>query len=430
MTFQIVRAIYSLLFIVGLPVILLRLIMKSVKLPAYRARWRERFGCPSLSLPSSIWVHAVSVGEAISAVPFIREIQKQYPKIPIVVTTMTPTGSDRVKAAFAKELNQTIFHSYVPYDIPFAVEAFIKRVNPIALILMETEIWPNLITICHAHRISMMIANARLSPQSLKHYKMGRSIVKPLMEKITFIGAQSAMDSERFIEIGAPIERVKTVGNIKFDISWPSEVIQKGKALREQLGTHRKVWIAASTHEGEEAIVFRAYHQLKRQFSDLLLLLVPRHPERFQKVAQLCEAANLKIAKRTENKPCSNETDVFLGDTMGEMGVFYAASDVVFVGGSFAPIGGHNLLEPAALSLPILTGPHLHNFVYISEVLLAAGGATLVRDERELVEHIVSLFGDLQLAHIQGQKAHAVVEGNKGALEKLMGLVGKLISPL
>lgn len=404
--------------------------MKSVKLPAYRVRWNERFGCPSFSLSKSIWVHAVSVGEAISAVPFIRQIQKQYPTLPIVVTTMTPTGSERVKAAFSKELNQTIFHSYIPYDIPFAIQAFLKRLNPVALILMETEIWPNLITICHAHRIPMMIANARLSPQSLKHYKMARVIVKPLMEKITTIGAQSAMDSERFIEIGAPTARVQTIGNIKFDISWPLEVIQKGKALREQLGVNRKVWIAASTHEGEEAIVLQAYHQLKSQFSDLLLLLVPRHPERFQKVAQLCEAANLKIVKRTENISCSNETEVFLGDTMGEMGVFYAASDVVFVGGSFVPIGGHNLLEPAALSLPILTGPHLHNFVYISDALLAAEGATLVQDQHELVECIAGLLRDPQQAQIQGQKALAVVEANKGALKRLMSFVDKLISPL
>ncbi|MFO1256925.1 MAG: lipid IV(A) 3-deoxy-D-manno-octulosonic acid transferase [Gammaproteobacteria bacterium] len=428
MTFQIVRAIYSLLFIFGLPVILLRLIMKSVKLPAYRSRWRERFGCPSLSLTSSIWVHAVSVGEAISAVPFVRQIQKQFPALPIVVTTMTPTGSDRVKAAFSKELNQTIFHSYVPYDIPFALQAFIKRVNPMALILMETEIWPNLITVCHDYHIPMMIANARLSPKSLKQYKMGRAIVKPLMEKITYVGAQSAMDSERFIEIGTPTETVQTVGNIKFDMSWPPEVIQKGKALRHQLGTHRQIWIAASTHEGEEAIVLQAYHQLKSQFSDLLLLLVPRHPERFQKVAQLCETANLKIVKHTENIPCSNETDVFLGDTMGEMGTFYAASNVVFVGGSFAPIGGHNLLEPAALSLPILTGPHLHNFVYISEVLLAAGGATLVQNQDELVECIANLLRDPKWAHVQGQRAQTVVEENKGALERLMKLVCKLLA--
>lgn len=427
MTFIMLRTLYSILFALMLPVIFLRLIMKSVKSPAYRYRWQERLGCSKIHLKNSIWVHAVSVGEAISAVPFIKGLQKSYPHLPIVITTMTPTGSERVKAAFEKELNQTIFHVYVPYDIPFAVRNFLKRMSPNILILMETEIWPNLITECRKQQIPMLIANARLSPQSLKHYKAGRMVVRPLMDKVTFIAAQSQMDAKRFIEIGAQPEKVKNMGNVKFDISWPDDILEKGKLLRTQLGEARKVWIAASTHEGEEEIILSVYQKLKPQFPGLLLLLVPRHPPRFEKVAGLCEAKGLITVKRTAGNACLPETDVFLGDTMGEMGIFYAASDIAFVGGSFTPIGGHNLLEPAALGLPILTGPHLHNFVYISEVLLAAKGAILVENEETLVNMLSGLLRDPKLCQALGDKALAVVKENKGALNRLLTLVNEMV---
>lgn len=427
MTFVMLRTLYSILFILLLPIIFLRLITKSVKSPAYRHRWQERLGCSNHQLPNSIWVHAVSVGEAISAVPFVKALQKAYPHLPIVITTMTPTGSERVKAAFEKELNQTIFHVYVPYDVPFAIQNFLKRMTPKILILMETEIWPNMITECHKQKISIVIANARLSPKSLKHYQMGHVVVRPLMDKVTFIGAQSQMDADRFVEIGAKFDKVKNIGNIKFDISWPDEVIEKGKLLRTQLGEARQVLIAASTHEGEEEIILSVYQKLKSQFPDLILLLVPRHPPRFERVASLCEAKGLVIVKRTDGKLCLSETDVFLGDTMGEMGIFYAASDIAFVGGSFTPIGGHNLLEPAALGLPILTGPHLHNFVYISEVLLAANGAVLVENEGVLFKTLNSLLMDPKLCQELGQNALAVVAQNKGALKRLLTLVARML---
>jgi 3-deoxy-D-manno-octulosonic-acid transferase len=421
------RWIYTILFTCLLPWVFFRLWVRSLRLPAYRQRWLERLGyAPLPPLDNVLWVHAVSVGETLAAIPLVQRLKLQYPQTPILMTTTTPTGSERVQAAFKEKLGKEIYHCYLPYDLPWTLRSFFRRVKPKLLILMETELWPNLLECCNQKQIPVLIANARLSPKSLKHYRFLGHLMKKMLRPVQAVAAQSAIDVESFSAIGMDRKRIVETGNIKFDLTLPPNLQETGKSLRNDLGgASRMIWIAASTHEGEEAIMLKVYKALKKRFPSLLLLLVPRHPDRFNKVADLCEEQGLKVVRRSQNQPCPAEVDIFLGDTMGELLLFYAASDVAFVAGSFMPIGGHNLLEPAALGLPILTGPQLFNFVAISQMLVAAGGATIVQDEKTMEMALADLLADEEKGKEQGAKAKQVVEKNRGALDKLLHLIGK-----
>lgn len=419
----ILRAFYSLFLYALLPLIFFRLWWRGRKLKPYRDRWAERVGiAPFAPLKHSLWVHAVSVGESISAVPLIRRFQASFPGTPIVITTMTPTGSQRVRDAFKEELGVSIYNVYVPYDLGAFVKRLINHIKPKMFVAMETEIWPNLLNELDKAKVPVLIANGRLSPHSFKWYKRLGRVMKQILSPVSHVAAQSAMDAERFKGIGMNQQKVTNIGNIKFDFELPANCVQQGKQIHELLsGT---VLIAASTHEGEEKVILEVYKALKAKHN-VSLILVPRHPDRFEEVAKLCELTSFKVKRRSQGLPDSS-TEIYLGDTMGEMMMFYASSDIAFVGGSLVPIGGHNLLEPAALSLPVVTGHHLFNFTKISSLMKDAQAVKVVNNKTELEHTLDALLASAKECSQMGIKAKSVVDQNRGALDKLFEIMAQL----
>jgi 3-deoxy-D-manno-octulosonic-acid transferase len=395
------RYLYTFLFYLALPFILLRLLWRARKNPAYLKRWSERFGFAPQKLDQSIWLHAVSVGETIAAIPLIKALLAKHPGVPLVVTNMTPTGAARVKAAFKDQVIQT----YIPYDLPDMVHRFIDRIRPRILIVMETELWPNLYAASLQKSIPIVVTNARLSHASAVGYHRITPLTREMFQAITLLLAQAKADADRFIALGLSEEKVHVTGNLKFDLEIPEALFAKCEALREKLGKARFIWIAASTHPGEEEILLAAHQHIKKHQPDALLILVPRHPERFSLVATLAEQQGFHVIRRSQNASVTEKTDVYLGDTMGELLLMYGAADVAFVGGSFVNVGGHNMLEPAALSKPILTGPILFNFADISDLLLKAG------EKRAAM----------------GEKAFTVLKQNRGALERQVEKIESLL---
>jgi 3-deoxy-D-manno-octulosonic-acid transferase len=413
-----VRYLYTILFYLALPFIFLRLFWRSWRQPAYNKRLAERLGFYPFKLDKCLWVHAVSVGEALAAIPLIKALKATYPHLPLLVTTMTPTGAARVKTAFG----DSVIHAYIPYDLPDAVDRFLSSMHPAAAIIMETELWPNLLHACHQKHIPLCLVNARLSEKSARGYAQIAPLTRTMLQELNVIAAHGHADAERFIALGAPKERVVVTGNIKFDLELPPDLLQNSVSLRAVLGQDRFIWIAASTHEGEEEIVLAAHKKLREINPQALLILVPRHPDRFDAIAKLCEQAFL-VARRSQQQTCTPETGVYLGDTMGELLLMYAVSDVTFVGGSLIPRGGHNMLEPGALTKPILTGPHLFNFAEISELFFSAHALTKVSDADSLVTQLISLMQDGDERRQMGERARVVVDANRGALAKQLALI-------
>ncbi len=419
------RIIYTVFYYLALPFVLLRLVCKARRAPAYLQRISERFGVFERPLKQGgIWIHSVSVGETIAAAPLIKRLQKEYPHMPMTVTTMTPTGSERVRAIF----DQSVFHVYVPYDIPGAIKRFLQRIKPQIVIIIETELWPNLIHFCWKHRLPVLLANARMSMKSAKGYMRFSQVVHQMLRKITLIAAQSKCDAQRFVELGADAERVIMTGNIKFDQHIPASTYETAAGFRRLWG-ERIVWVTASTHEGEDELILHAYKQVQQKIPNVLLVLVPRHPERFSKVIALCCKQGFTVQCRSENSmECPANVNIFIGDSMGELSAFYAASDVAFVGGSLVPTGGHNLLEPAALGIAAVTGPHVFNFAEITQMLIAAGAVQQVSDEQELAQTIINLLKDNTLRIQAGSKGQRVVEDNRGSVDAHVKLCHKLIT--
>lgn len=414
------RNLYSWLFYLALPYVLLRLWWKGRKNPGYLQRWRERFAfIEPLPEKGCIWVHAVSLGEMMAARPMIHALQQRYPQRRLVVTNMTPTGSDLASQLKSEKLT----YYYVPYDLPGVIQRFLSRVQPSVLIIMETELWPNLLHYTAQRGIPIFLANARLSSRSLRGYKYIRRLTQEMLQNIYRVIAQTQEDAQRFIELGAKPQQIMVTGSIKFDIPVPRELVEKGKVLRASWGESRPVVIAASTHSGEEEQVLKAFSELRKTWPKTLLVLVPRHPERFNEVAALCQRHQLRLVRRTENVLCQPDTDVFLGDTLGELFLFYATADSAFVGGSLVPVGGHNLLEPAALALPIITGAHLFNFTEIFNLLDQAGAVIRVDDAQQLAQAWSRLLVSPEQGKQMGASALQVVEQNRGALEQHLGYI-------
>jgi 3-deoxy-D-manno-octulosonic-acid transferase len=422
------RTLYTLLFHLGLPLVAIRLWLRARKAPAYARRIGERFALnlPVLQ-PGGIWVHAVSVGESIAAAPMIRELLKRYPQLPITVTCMTPTGSERIQALFANE--PRIQHCYLPYDLPWAAARFLDRVKPRLGVIMETELWPNHIHQCAKRGIPVALANARLSARSAKGYARFAGLTRPMLEEMSLIAVQTEAEAERFRLLGARPECVEVTGSIKFDLSIDPQLLVKARALREQWqAQERPVWIAASTHEGEDEIVLSAHRQLLASYPNGLLILVPRHPERFNSVFQLCQREGFATVRRSSGEPVAAQTQVLLGDTMGELLFLYALADSAFVGGSLVPNGGHNLLEPAALAKPVLSGPHLFNFLEIAAKLREAAALEEVEDAQGLALAVQRLFELPQDAQRMAEAGLKVMQLNQGALQRLLDGLARLMA--
>jgi 3-deoxy-D-manno-octulosonic-acid transferase len=404
------RWLYTLLFYAATPFVLARLAWRGRLEPAYRQRWLERLGFYPHTPPlKHIWFHAVSVGEAEAAFPLIRAFQQRFPDAPVLVTTTTPTGSARVRTV----LGDSVAHVYLPYDLPDVIARFLRQFQPRLAIIMETEIWPNLYRACAVRNIPLAIVNARLSERSAKGYRRLGQFARDTLAGVNLIAAQTAADAERFASIGA--KAVKVTGNIKYDVELPPDYVEQARTLRETLFGQRPVWIAASTHEGEEALLLQAFTVLRVTKPDLILLLVPRHPPRFDAVAAQCLAAGWRLARRSR-KETAAQADVFLLDSLGELRLFYGAADVAFVGGSLVPVGGHNLLEPALAGVATLFGPQMFNFKQVAQGLLAAGGAWQVQNVEELAVRLGELFANPARRDAMGENGRCFVETGRGAL--------------
>ncbi|CAI8882525.1 lipid IV(A) 3-deoxy-D-manno-octulosonic acid transferase [Pseudomonas sp. IT-P176] len=421
------RTLYTALFYLGLPLVAIRLWLRSRKAPAYAKRIGERFsiGLPPMA-PGGIWVHAVSVGESIAAAPMIRALLERYPQLPITVTCMTPTGSERIQALFANQ--PRIQHCYLPYDLPCAAARFLDRVQPKLAVIMETELWPNHIHQCAKRAIPVALANARLSERSAKGYGRFRQLTQPMLAEMSLFAVQTNAEAERFRALGARAETVEVTGSIKFDLSIDPTLLQRASDLREQWqASQRPVWIAASTHEGEDEVVLAAHRQLLASHPDALLILVPRHPERFNSVFELCQQQGFNTVRRSSGAPVNADTAVLLGDTMGELLFLYALADSAFVGGSLVPNGGHNLLEPAALAKPVLSGPHLFNFLEIAALMRNAKALQEVEDAHGLAVAVQRLFELPRDAQQMAEAGLTVMRANQGALQRLLDGLGRLL---
>jgi len=418
-----VRLVYNLfIYLLQIPVagyLLVRALLNRT----YRNRFGQRFGLDYPQLDKCIWLHAVSVGEVQAAIPLIHAISKRFPDHNMLITTVTPTGAARVEAVFG----DTVSHCYIPFEMPLAVDKFFTSVNPELALVMETEIWPNLYQGCGKRDIPLVLVSARISPTSVDSYRKFLPLFRETLSHGIIIAAQSDADADRFRSLGASPVRTWVTGNIKFDIELPVNLAEDGAEFRRQVFGARPVWIAASTHDQEEQQVLSAHRQLLQKYPDLLLVLVPRHPERFPSVADMIDKEQLEKVTRTEDRGCDPSTRVFLGDTMGELPLLYAASDIAFVGGSLVPIGGHNMLEPAALGLPVISGPHVYNAQEISDMFIDLGACRIVNDASELVEAVDELLSDQSAAAERGSKGMNIVQRNRGALGHLLRLLEPLI---
>jgi 3-deoxy-D-manno-octulosonic-acid transferase len=421
------RPLYTALFHLGLPLIALRLWWRARRAPAYAQRIGERFGrgLPAMA-PGGLWVHAVSVGESIAAAPLVRALLERYPQLPVTLTCMTPTGSERIRALFGG--NPRVQHCYLPYDLPWAMGRFLDHVRPGIGIIMETELWPNLVDQCNRRGIPVALANGRLSARSARGYARFAGLTGPMLRQMSLLAVQTETEARRFLDLGARPETVTVTGSIKYDLHPDPTLMQRAHAVREQWEAGRRpVWIAASTHQGEDEVILAAHRQLLASHSDALLILVPRHPERFAHVGIAIEQAGFAFAHRAASERVGAQTQVVLGDTMGELLFLYALADIAFVGGSLVPNGGHNLLEPAALSRPVLSGPHLFNFQDIAQRLQDAKALEIVENADGLADAVRNLIELPQDARRRGEAGLAVMKANQGALERLLVAVGGLV---
>lgn len=404
-----------------MPAILLRMWWRGRKNPAYRQRLWERFGYYKTDpLPQCIWLHAASYGETVAAEQLIEQLLSHYPELPLLITNMTITGSNRVRERFKDRVR----HVYTPYDVPAGVKRFLKHFKPKLGIIIETELWPNLLEHCHDQNIPILLANARLSESSARGYNKIKKFTKKMLGCLTHIAAQSQTDADRFLFLGANSDQISVVGNLKCDISADKIQIEQGKAKRST----RPTWIAASTHDGEETQVLASLASVKKQHPDSLLILVPRHPERFDDVTQLCQAKGFKTQRYTSKTELTSDVDILIGDTMGQLYYFYAMADIAFVGGSLVPIGGHNILEAIVADLPVITGPHLFSIAEMNQQFPTPACRLEATNSDTLAKAVIMLLDDKNTRRQLTQSARTALMSNHGALDKHIGLI-KNITP-
>jgi len=417
------RLLYSLLWYVLCPIILLRLFWRSLKNSDYRKNWTQRLGYITLDDTPRIWLHAVSVGETVAAKPLVEALLNRYPSHSLLVTNTTPTGLDTSLRLYGDRVE----HCYFPYDTPLVVNRFVKRAKSDLLIIMETEIWPNLIYACHSQHTPTLIANARLSQRSTNGYCRLSKLIKPTLQMVSHIACRSEQDIKNFIQIGAGPNSLGLAGNIKFDIL-KNQYKNDQTELKQQLAKGSLVWVAASTHKGEDEIILDCFRKLKKHYPSLILILAPRHPERFNDVYKLCSQTILTTQRRSKTKSFNQSTDIILGDSLGEMAYWYAAADVVFMGGTLVETGGHNPLEASVFGVPIVTGPTIFNFEDVFQILTRSQTAWVESSPEHLIERVNKL---LKLDHIEKADLHKraieVLDENKGATQLILKEVERLI---
>lgn len=412
-------AAYSLVMYALTPLTLIHLVSRGFNQREYFQRWSERFAMYRLPAKAPcIWLHAVSVGEVNAITPLMQRLRERYPDTPLLITTTTPTGSARVKSLFSDQVQ----HVYLPYDTPGAVNYFLNYFEPKIAIIMETEIWPNLFAEIGKRHIPLLIVNARLSERSMRGYRIIASLMHIAMRAVTQIAAQSRTDLQRYQKLGIKPDQGQVTGNLKFDVQLPTQLSEQAKHWRAAWGA-RPVWIAASTHPEEEAMVIAAHRRIREQHPNALLLWAPRHPERFESVMELVSAEQWLVANRIKHQQPNADSDVFIINTLGELLAFYACADVAFVGGSFQAIGGHNLLEPASLGVPSVVGPHTFNFVDITQLLLDVGAVQQLATPEELAEAILRFLNDKKLAQQCGEAGRKRIERERGALERTLKII-------
>jgi 3-deoxy-D-manno-octulosonic-acid transferase len=417
------RLLYSALLYVVAPLAFVATALRGLRDPSYRDRLPERLGFTQVRFAARpIWIHAVSVGEVQAAAALVRALASRYPQHPILVTTATPTGAQRVHALFGDSGR----HAFLPYDLPGAVRRFLDRTNPVIAIVMEREIWPNLYRACFGRRIPILLASARISDRSGQRHLRFAGLFRDALACDVTIAAQTTADAERFRALGVAPTALHVTGNIKFDLEVPEDVRRVGAHIRAEFA-HRPVWIAGSTHEGEEDIVLDAHERVRAARSDVLLVLVPRHPNRFDAVKSWLRSRNVRFVSRSTREAVTSDTAVLLVDTLGELLSFYAAANVAFVGGSLVPIGGHNLLEPAALNRPIIVGPYTFNAADIAENFLGSGAAVRVESATELGGAVLDLLTNAARRDQMIARAHAILQNNRGALARLLALIERLL---
>lgn len=418
------RVAYAILTYLLLPVYACYWFFRGLGNRTYWDRFGQRFGrgYPRLT-GGCIWVHAVSVGEVQAAVPLVNALTERFSNRHLLITTVTPTGAARVRLLFG----DSVEHSYIPFETPTAVASFFNAVEPEIALIMETEIWPNLYHECGRRKIPLVLVSARISPNSAKSYRKLLPLFKETLSHGIVIAAQSEIDAERFRSLGAAEERTWVTGNIKFDIEMPQDLIERGLALCRDNFENRQVWVAASTHDREEQLVLHAHRLVRNRFPDAMLVLIPRHPERFSVVRTLLHKEGFRFVSRTDGLPCTPDTEVLLVDTMGEVSLFYASASVAFVGGTLVPIGGHNLLEPAALGKPVITGPYLFNTQDIANKFERLGASIMVNNAGQLGTAVGDLFADPATAKDIGARGMELVRQNRGSLERLLTLIEPLM---
>jgi 3-deoxy-D-manno-octulosonic-acid transferase len=425
------RLVYTILFYLCLPLIILRLCWRSVKAPEYRQRWCERFGffapLSDTSIPC-VWLHVVSVGEAIAAQSLVIRLLEKYPHHQFVITTTTPTGSAQVRTFFADYIQQgRIAHCYMPYDVPVAVQRFLSQTHPQLAIFMETEVWPNILAVCEKNKIPCVLINARMSNKSFLSYQKIMWLIRPAFARFAAVVAQTQEDGDRIMTLGSPV--VSISGSIKSEITLSDDLIAKAARLKQtwSMAGKKKIILAASTHQGEDEIILSAYQALLAQHPHVLLVIVPRHPERFSKVKQLSIQQGLVTSLRSDGASFSMDTQVVVGDSMGELMLMYGAADIAIVGGSFIVHGGHNLVEPAVWGLPILSGKSVYNFAKIADDLMQKKALFLVDNQSQLVRQLDILLTDTFLASSMGEQARHYVNNSRGALTKTLDVLEKYI---
>ncbi len=422
------RVLYSALYYCLMPWIVLRMLWRSRLAPAYRQRLPERFGLfPGLPEDgaSAIWVHAVSVGETLAAAPLVESLLLEFPGHRLVLTTTTPTGSERARALFGNRVD----HVYAPWDLPGSLRRFLGRTRPRLLILMETELWPNMLHYARASGCEVILANARLSERSARGYARVAGLTHQLLSRLNVVACQTMDDSKRFLALGLPPAVLHVTGSTKFDVVVDDALRQRAANLRQSfVAGGRPVLVAASTHPGEEALVLAAYREIRRSLGDCLLVLVPRHPERFEEVFGLCIREDWQVLRRSAGSEISAGDDILLGDTMGELLLLLGTATVAVFGGSMVVHGGHNVLEAAAWGVPIVTGPHMENFTEVTAKLGAVGAMIKLDSPGTLGPTLVRLLDDVAARQRMGTAGLAVLDDNRGASDRLLALVKRQLA--